>query len=196
MDCSPPGSSVYEIFQAKILEWIAISLSRASSWPRGRIYISCLTDWLFTLRHLGRLAAGSNSLRARHSLHKAQARGPVHRHRSSDSFAHVLFVLVTARNFPMSAWGCPALSDAVSEGQDRKSVSHVYTFRNHFPLSCSYLNNCLKKCCSQSNWPDAPCIRCPPVSMWKASGKKHRLQQIVSAVRTLAVCCLLNTAVF
>ena len=31
MDCSPLGSSVHEIFQAKILEWVAISFSRASS---------------------------------------------------------------------------------------------------------------------------------------------------------------------
>ena len=27
MDCSPPGSSVYGIFQARILEWVAISFS-------------------------------------------------------------------------------------------------------------------------------------------------------------------------
>ena len=34
MDCSPPGSSVHEILQASILEWVAISFSRASSQPR------------------------------------------------------------------------------------------------------------------------------------------------------------------
>ena len=34
MDCSPPGSSVHGILQAKILEWVAISFSRASSPPR------------------------------------------------------------------------------------------------------------------------------------------------------------------
>ena len=34
MDCSPPGSSVHGISQAKILEWLAISFSRWSSWPR------------------------------------------------------------------------------------------------------------------------------------------------------------------
>ena len=34
MDCSPPGSSVHEIFQARILEWVAISFSRGSSQPR------------------------------------------------------------------------------------------------------------------------------------------------------------------
>ena len=34
MDCSPPGSSVHGIFQARILEWVASSFSRRSSWPR------------------------------------------------------------------------------------------------------------------------------------------------------------------
>ena len=30
MDCSPPGSSIHGIFQARILEWVAISFSRGS----------------------------------------------------------------------------------------------------------------------------------------------------------------------
>ena len=34
MDCNPPGSSVHGIFQARVLEWIAISFSRGSSQPR------------------------------------------------------------------------------------------------------------------------------------------------------------------
>jgi len=33
MDCRQPGSSVHGIFQARILEWVAISYSRASSQP-------------------------------------------------------------------------------------------------------------------------------------------------------------------
>ena len=44
MDGSPPGSSVHRIFQARLLEGVAISYSRGSSWPRDRIwvaYISC-----------------------------------------------------------------------------------------------------------------------------------------------------------
>ena len=36
MDCSPLGSSVHGILQARILEWVAISFSRGSSWPRDR----------------------------------------------------------------------------------------------------------------------------------------------------------------
>ena len=34
MDCSPPGSSVHGISQARILEWVAISFSEGSSRPR------------------------------------------------------------------------------------------------------------------------------------------------------------------
>ena len=37
MDCSPPGSSVHGIFQARILEWVAISFPKGSSQTRDRI---------------------------------------------------------------------------------------------------------------------------------------------------------------
>ena len=36
MDCSPPGSSAHPIFQARTLEWVAIPISRGSSWSRDR----------------------------------------------------------------------------------------------------------------------------------------------------------------
>ena len=42
MDCSPPGFSVHGISQARILEWVAISYSRDSSWPRNQTHISCV----------------------------------------------------------------------------------------------------------------------------------------------------------
>ena len=42
MDCSPPGSSVHGISQARILEWVAISFSRGSSRPRDGTYVSCI----------------------------------------------------------------------------------------------------------------------------------------------------------
>ena len=50
MDCSLSGSSVCAIFQARVLEWNAISFSRGSSWPRNRTQVSgiagrCLTIW-------------------------------------------------------------------------------------------------------------------------------------------------------
>ena len=42
MDCSLPGSSIHEIFQARVLERVAISFSRGSSWPRDRTQVSAL----------------------------------------------------------------------------------------------------------------------------------------------------------
>ena len=41
MDCSPPGSSVREILQARILEWVAMPSPRASSRPRDRTHAPC-----------------------------------------------------------------------------------------------------------------------------------------------------------
>ena len=41
---SPPGSSVHGMFQARILEWVAVSFSRGSSWPRGQTCISCISS--------------------------------------------------------------------------------------------------------------------------------------------------------
>ena len=43
MDCSPSGSSVHGIFQARILEWGAISYSRESSLSRDQTHISCIS---------------------------------------------------------------------------------------------------------------------------------------------------------
>ena len=43
MDCIPPGSSVHGIFQVRILEWVAISLSRGSSWPSDWTPVSCIS---------------------------------------------------------------------------------------------------------------------------------------------------------
>ena len=43
MDWSPPGSSVRGIFQARMLEWVAISFSRVSSQHKNWISVSCIS---------------------------------------------------------------------------------------------------------------------------------------------------------
>jgi len=48
MDCNLPGSPVHGILWARILEWVAISFSRGSSWPRDRTRVSCVADIFFT----------------------------------------------------------------------------------------------------------------------------------------------------
>ena len=49
MDCRPPVSSVHGILYARILEWVAISFSRGSSWPRDRTRVSCIAGRSFTI---------------------------------------------------------------------------------------------------------------------------------------------------
>ena len=65
MDCSPPGSSVRGISQARILEWADISSTRGSSWHRDQTlvsYVSCTgRQVLYHQPHLGspgRLSSG------------------------------------------------------------------------------------------------------------------------------------------
>ena len=55
MDCSPPGSSVRGILQARTLEWVAVPSSRGYYWPKDRTHVSCtsclgrwiLYHWVF-----------------------------------------------------------------------------------------------------------------------------------------------------
>ena len=69
MDCSPPGSSVRAILQARILEWVAISFSRGSSWLRDWTWVSGIVGRFFTVR-----AIAVTYMDLCHSLHKQQNR--------------------------------------------------------------------------------------------------------------------------
>ena len=81
-DCSLPGFSIHGIPQAIILEWVAISSSRGSFWPRDQTQVSWIGRW--TLYHLSHrslrlkgafylLSSVTDSLRPRESRH---ARSP------------------------------------------------------------------------------------------------------------------------
>ena len=80
---SPPGSSVHGISQARLLEWVAISFSRGSFWPRDQTQVSCIADrfstvWVTSLltylltiiwyyRYLGTCKCSSEKAMAPHS---------------------------------------------------------------------------------------------------------------------------------
>ena len=49
MHCSPPGSSVHGILQARILEWVGIPFSRGSFRPSDQTQVSCTADKCFTI---------------------------------------------------------------------------------------------------------------------------------------------------
>ena len=61
MDCSPPGSSVHGILQARILEWVTMPFSRESPQPTDQTgiscasCISCIESWFFTTGPLEKL---------------------------------------------------------------------------------------------------------------------------------------------
>ena len=61
MDCNPPASSVRGILQARILEWVAIPFSRASSQPKDWTQFSCIAGRFFTIRAT---AAAAKSLQS------------------------------------------------------------------------------------------------------------------------------------
>ena len=48
VDCSPPGSPVHGILQARILEWVAFPFSSRSSQSRDRTQVSCIALRFFT----------------------------------------------------------------------------------------------------------------------------------------------------
>ena len=49
MDCSPLGSSIHGILQARMLEWVATLFSRGSSRPRDQTQVSCIAGRFFTI---------------------------------------------------------------------------------------------------------------------------------------------------
>ena len=54
MGCSLPGSSIHGISQTRILQWVAISFTRGSSWPRDQTCISCIAGGFFTIEPPGK----------------------------------------------------------------------------------------------------------------------------------------------
>ena len=48
-DCSPPGSSVHGILQARILEWVTFPFFGGSSWPRDQTQVSCIAGRFFII---------------------------------------------------------------------------------------------------------------------------------------------------
>ena len=73
MDCSPPGSSVHGISQARMLKWVAIHFSRGSSCTRDWTWVSCNAGGFFTelpgkpvYTHTYRHSSGSIGISSHH----------------------------------------------------------------------------------------------------------------------------------
>ena len=64
MNYSPAGSSVHGISQARILQWVAISISRVYSWPRDQAWVSCIADSILPCRRILYWLSHQGSLKA------------------------------------------------------------------------------------------------------------------------------------
>ena len=81
-DCSPPGSSVHGILQARKLEWVANSFSRGYFRSRDLTWVSCITGRLFTIWAI------------QGSLARILKKGLFHQVRSWTRFLSLLFIQI------------------------------------------------------------------------------------------------------
>ena len=89
VDCRPSGSSVQGIFQAWILEWVAISFSRGSSWSRDLTQVSCIAGGLYHLRH-----------QASHSIYHIQPSRYLEASLPGQRYKFINWLLLVASGFP------------------------------------------------------------------------------------------------
>ena len=78
MDCSPQGSSVHGILQARILGWVAVPFSRGSSPPRVRTCVSCSGRWVLTTESPGK-PPKNHSMRVQEESEKASLKLNIHK---------------------------------------------------------------------------------------------------------------------
>ena len=132
MDCSPPGSSVHEISQSRILEWVAVSSSRGSSRPRDRTHISCigrqiLYPWTTWETHWGK----SSSHICRVTNLRVQTDSSTYTHTHTHTHTHTeqyLAVRIMDKAFKekKNTWGFSSFSPIFSIRTLRKGPRLVY----------------------------------------------------------------------
>ena len=125
MDCSLPGSSAHEIFQARILKWVAIPFSRGSSWPRDRTRVFCVTGRFFTVWDTREAPKNAQTIWQLHSFYMLV--------RSCWKSCMLGFSIMWTKNFQASKLGLEKAEEpeiklptfAGSQGNSRKTSTSV-----------------------------------------------------------------------
>ena len=117
MDCSSPGSSVHGIFQARILEQVAISSSRGSSWPRDWTWVSCIS---FIGKHIPYHCA---TWEAQHLVLSGNTSSFAIRNDSAHGILKLYFFSCSTFCFPCS-WQLPHIFIYLFFQHESKRVSH------------------------------------------------------------------------
>ena len=118
MDCSPPGSPVHGILQARILEWVAISFCKWSSWPRDITKVSLIAGRFFTIWATGKVLLSQSCSTLCDTINCSL---PI-------SSVHGIF---QAR---ILEWVASSFSRASSRPRDQTGVPHIYR-QMHYHLS-------------------------------------------------------------
>ena len=131
IDCSPPGSSVYGILQARILELVDIPSSRGSSQLRNLTCISCLAGGFFTMSTTWKTLKRSRVLaRTDSKSYREQAR--------NKSIAVYLLLLSAAA--AKSLQSCPTLCDPIDGSPPGSSVPGILQVRTLEWVAISFSN--------------------------------------------------------
>ena len=108
MDCSPPGFSVHGILQARILEWVAISFSKGSTWPRDWAHVFYIGRQIF---HLGatrettmKVRRGSQSVTTPYGEHKIPAPDSSDAYERNDSAPRLLHLPIHRKLLTFLTW--------------------------------------------------------------------------------------------
>ena len=139
MDCSPPGSSVHEVFQARILERVAISFSRESPPPRDWSLISwvfCIGRQIFFTSASPTAAAAAKSLQSCPTLCDPRDSSPTRLPRPWDSpgkntgvGCHCLLQCMKVKRESEVAQSCPTLSDPMDCSPPDSSIHGIFQAR-------------------------------------------------------------------
>ena len=97
MVCSLPASSVHGIFQVRVLEWVAISLSRGSSRPRDWTRVSCIAGRHFTIW-------ATREAQKRQRNKKSNGQHPVRSHKKQENSRKTYTSASLTMLKPLSVW--------------------------------------------------------------------------------------------
>ena len=167
MDCSSPGSSIHGILQARILEWVAISFSRGSSWPRDRTQVSCIAGRFFTDWDKGSPLSCTSSLYILEikSLSIALFANIFSQSVGLDNYSHL------AEKAPLLLWGTyypPSHSSACSKDPPTsKSLLHILQVFFSTPnLTFTFTSTWMVLAGLAVSWP--PHLQCPLLVLYSS----------------------------
>ena len=127
---SLPGSSVHGIFQARVLEWVSISLSRGSSQPRDWTQVSRIAGRHFTIWATRELLGCNSRWRDSCDLRESCQSWKQDTHRERWNLA--------LRNSPTTA---ATEIRGGSGGHEETYQKHLLKTHVDFPLETSYLSS-------------------------------------------------------